>query len=163
MKLFGDTAVAHANHVTSGKMHQAGVIALAQKVEQVNGGIDVGRERIAQIGIEIRQASAVHDDVERFCEACLGGFVEPKTRLADVSFDDFHFFFQKSPELTPVPVVKRVERGRFLDDFLEAPLGGRCAVAANQKGDLANVGNIFEQIDQPDFADESSHTDQQNM
>ncbi len=51
-------------------------------------------------------------------------------------------------------ILKRIERGRFLDDFLEtAPRGGG-AVAANQKRDLADIGNIFEEIDKPDLADE---------
>src|SRR6266478_6540698 len=64
LQLFGDAAVAHADNVAGRKMHQAGVIALSQKVEQVDRGIDVGRERIAHIRIEIRQTGAVHDEVE---------------------------------------------------------------------------------------------------
>jgi len=43
-------------------------------------------------------------------------------------------------------VLKSVE-GRRSSTTFEAPQRGRCAVAANQQRDLADVGNIFEQID----------------
>jgi len=46
-------------------MHQAGVVALAQKIEKIVGGIDVGGKRIAKIGIEISEPGAVGDYVER--------------------------------------------------------------------------------------------------
>ena len=89
--------------------------------------------------------------------------IEPQARLAHVTFHHFHFFFEKSSKLSPMPVVKRVERGGFLDDLFKAPHSGRCAVAANQQRNLADVGNVFEQIRQPDLTDESGHSDQQKM
>ena len=64
VQLFGNAAVAHANNVASRKMHQAGVMALAEKIEQMDCRIHVGREGVAQIGVEIRQAGAVDDEVE---------------------------------------------------------------------------------------------------
>ncbi len=53
-QLFGDPAVAHADNVAGRKMHQPGVIALSEKTEQIDRRIDVGRDCIAQIRIEIR-------------------------------------------------------------------------------------------------------------
>src|SRR5256885_11029326 len=41
-------------YTTLFRSHQPGVIALSQKVEQVDRGIDVGRECIAQIRVEVR-------------------------------------------------------------------------------------------------------------
>ena len=52
-------------------MHQAGVVALAQEIEKIAGGIDVGGERVAQVGIEIGEARAVGDHVERTLQARL--------------------------------------------------------------------------------------------
>ncbi len=90
-------------------------------------------------------------------------FVEPQARQAHIPFNDFHFFFQKCTELPAMALLKSVQRRRFLDDLFEAPLCRRCPGAANQQGDLADVGNIFEQIDKPDLADKSRYADQQEM
>ncbi len=46
-EFFVDAAVAHADHVAGGEMHQSGVVALAQEIEEVASGIDVGGERVA--------------------------------------------------------------------------------------------------------------------
>ncbi len=50
-------------------MHQPGVIALAEEIEETVRGIDVGRESVAQVRIEIGEAGAVRNDVERVMEA----------------------------------------------------------------------------------------------
>ena len=60
-------------------------------------------------------------------------------------------------------LVKCVEGGRFLDDLFEASQRGSCPVASNQQRDLADVGNIVEQIDKPDLADKSSYANQQQI
>src|SRR5712692_11407520 len=51
LQLFGNPAVAHADNIAGGEMHQPGVLALSQKVKQVGRRIHIGRERIAQIRI----------------------------------------------------------------------------------------------------------------
>src|SRR5712692_8253317 len=61
LQLFGDPVVAHPDNVARGKVHQPGVLALSQEVEQVNRRINIGRDRVTQIRIKIRQAGAVHD------------------------------------------------------------------------------------------------------
>jgi hypothetical protein len=62
-KLFVDAAIAHADDVAGGEMHQAGVVALAEKIEEIAGGIDIGGERVTQVGIKIGEAGAVGDHV----------------------------------------------------------------------------------------------------
>ena len=89
VQLLGDATVAHANHVASGKMHQPGVMAFAEKVEQMDRGIHVGRKGVTQVGVEIRQPGTVDDKVERIGEPRLRFLVESETREAHVPFDDF--------------------------------------------------------------------------
>src|SRR5260370_1428102 len=62
-----------------------------------------------------------------------------------------------------MPILERVEGRRFLDNLFEAPLRRRWGVAANQQRDLADVGNIFEQIDKPHLADKSRYADQHEV
>ena len=45
-------------------MHQSGVVALSQKIQQMQRRIHVGRKGVSQIGIKIRQPRAVHNQVE---------------------------------------------------------------------------------------------------
>src|SRR5260370_38815328 len=85
--------------------------------------------------------------------------VEPQAREAHVPFNDFHFFPQKRAELPAMALMERIERGRILDNLFEAAQSRRCAVAANQQKDLPDVGNICEQISNPDLADESRYTE----
>src|SRR6266446_7495662 len=89
--------------------------------------------------------------------------IETQARQAHVPFDNFDLFVQECAELPAVALVERIEGRRFLHDLLEAPLRRRYAVAANQQSDLADVGNIFEQINEPHFADESGHANQQKV
>ena len=139
------------------------MIAFSEEVEEIKCGVDVGGDGVAKVGIEIGEAGAVDDQVERIFKPRLRGFVHAEAGLADVAFDDFYFFFEKSAEAPAVLFVKTVERGGFFDNFFEAALGGRGAVAADQQRDLADVGNVFEEIDEPDFADETGYADEENV
>src|SRR3989442_10984501 len=60
-------------------------------------------------------------------------------------------------------LVEDIESRRFLDDLFEAAERRGGAVAANQQRDFADVGNIFEQVDKPDLADESRYADEKQM
>ena len=51
-------------NVASGKMQQSAVIRSANEFDQVKCGIHIHGDRIAQIGIEIRQPRTVDDQVE---------------------------------------------------------------------------------------------------
>src|SRR5260370_40022166 len=94
---------------------------------------------------------------------CLRGRAEPQARQARVPFNDFQFFFQKRADLPSMALMEGIESRRILDDLFEAPQRGCGAVAANQQRDLADVGNVFEQIDKPDLADESRYADEKQM
>ena len=59
--------------------------------------------------------------------------------------------------------LQRVKRGRFLHDLFEASLCGGRAVTSNQQRNFADVGNIFEQVNQPDLADKSGYANQQEV
>ena len=50
-----DAAVARSGYVAGGKMKQTGVLALADELHHLNGGVHIGGERIPQVGIEIGQ------------------------------------------------------------------------------------------------------------
>ncbi len=89
--------------------------------------------------------------------------LEAQAGLADVAFDDFHFFAEERGEIRSVDFLQAIERGRFLDDFLKAALRGSRAIAADQQRDLCDVGNFFQQVHQPDLADEAGDADKQEV
>ena len=60
LQLFRHAPVAHAHDVARRKMHQAGMVALAQKIQQMKSRIHIRSKRVAQVRIEIRQPRAVH-------------------------------------------------------------------------------------------------------
>ncbi len=72
-------------------MHQRGVVGFAQEFHQVGCRLDVAGERIAQVGIEVREAATVHDHIDRTCQALARHGVQSQSRFADVAFDDFEF------------------------------------------------------------------------
>src|ERR1700686_2253741 len=65
--------------------------------------------------------------------------------------------------MSAVAFLQGVKGRRLLDNFLEAALGGSSPVAANEQSNLPNIGNIFKEIDEPDFADEAGHADEQDV
>ena len=144
LQLFRHAAVAHTHHVARREMHQPRVVALSQKVQQVHRGIHVGSESIAQVRIEIRQPRAVHHQIERFCQPRLRRRIQTQPRLAYIAFDDFHLVFQERAQFASVLFLQRVERRRFLDNFLKTFLRRSRPVSANQQRNLSNVRDIFE-------------------
>ena len=60
-QLLANAPVTHAHDVASRKMHQAGVLAFAEEVEQVKRGIDVRGKGVAQIRVKVRQSRAIDD------------------------------------------------------------------------------------------------------
>ena len=144
-------------------MHQAGVVALAQEIEQIARRIDVGGERVAQVGIEIGEAGAVGNDVERALEARLRRGVEAQAGLADVAFDDFDFFAKNAARFAPCISCRRSSVGDSSTIFSKR----RCAEVVRLRRIssviLRDVGNFFEQVHEPDLADEAGDTDEQEV
>ena len=94
--------------------------------------------------------------------ACVDASMPRPGRLTS-PFYYFHFFFQTLAEAAAVAFLQAIESRRLFNDFFETALRGGCAIAANQQRDFADVGDIFKQIDEPDFADKSGHADQQEV
>ena len=76
-------------------MHQAGVVALPQEVKQVQCGIHVGSERVAQVRIKIGQPRAVHHQIERLCQSRLRRLIEAQPRRAHIAFDNFNLVLEQ--------------------------------------------------------------------
>src|SRR4029077_11832059 len=113
--------------------------------------------------IEIGEASAVRDHVERALEARLSRGVQAKARLADVAFDDFDFVAEKRGEIRTVNFLKPIKRRRLFDDFFKAALRGSGAIAADQQGNLCDAGHFLKQVHKPDLANEPRDADEQKM
>ena len=53
-QLFTDSPILFAGHVTGGKMQKARMVCRSYEFENIDRGIGVGGESVAQIGIEVR-------------------------------------------------------------------------------------------------------------
>ena len=70
---------------------------------------------------------------------------------------------RKAARPRPWLFLEGVEDRRLFDDFFEAPPRGGGALAADQQGDLADLRDVFQEIDQPDLADEAGDADEQDV
>jgi hypothetical protein len=93
----------------------------------------------------------------------LSGGVQAQARLADVAFDNFHFFPKERGEIRTMNFLQAIERGRFLDNFFETALSGGGTVAADEQRDFCDIGNFFEQVHEPDLADETGDADEHEV
>src|SRR5258705_5172557 len=139
------------------------MIAGANKIQEMLGGLDVRRNGVAQIGIEIGEARAVYDQVERTRQAHADIFFQAKPGLTYIAFDHIDLFAENSAKPRTVLFLQTVKRWGFRDNFFKAPFRGSIPVAADQKGDSADVRNLLEQVYHPDFAYKSGYTDEQNV
>src|SRR5258707_8858396 len=144
-------------------MHQRSVIAGANKMQEMFGGFDVGRNGVAQIGIEVGKAGAIYHEIERFRELCAYTFLQTETGLTNIAFYNVYLLAQEFAQARAVLLLQAIERRRVFDDFFEAALRGGGTVAANQQRNFADVRNLLEQVHHPDFADKSGHADQQDV
>src|SRR4030095_10013493 len=133
------------------------------EIDQVKCAVNVDRQRLAQVGVEIGQAGAVDHQVEVGFHALERRGGDPKARLRDVAFDDFDLFAQEGAEIVAVPGMQVFEERRFGDNLLEAAPGRRRTLAAYEQVDLGYLRNLFEDLRQPDFADEPREADEQDV
>src|SRR5712664_4338017 len=131
MQIFRYAAVTHADYIAGGKMHQRGMIAGANKIQEMFGGFDVGRNGIAQIGIEVSQAGAVHDQVERLLQPSANACFQTKAGNADVAFDHVDLLPQKFSQARAILFLQAIQRRGLFDDFFKAALCGGGAIASN--------------------------------
>jgi hypothetical protein len=144
-------------------MHQRRVIALTEKFQQVDDGVNVGGDCIAQVRIKVRQPGAVGYQIEGAGQVRLSNRVEPQPGQADVAFHHFHFLFQKVRQLCAVNFLQTIKGRRLFNDFLKASLGGSRPVWPDEKRDFPNLRNLFKQVHEPDFADEAGYADQHQV
>ena len=108
------------------------MIRPANKFDQVISRIHIHSQSVAQIGIEIRETRAVHNQIERLLQARLRLGIHAESRLADVAFDNVDFLFQKRAKLATVFLLQRIECWRLLENFLKSPLARSRPIAPDQ-------------------------------
>src|SRR5262245_66321898 len=91
--------------------------------------VNVDRQRLAQVGVEIGQAGAVYHQVEIGFQLLERRGFDPEARLRDVAFDDFDLFAQEGAEIAAVPDMQIFEERRFGDDVFEEAEGSRRTLA----------------------------------
>ena len=77
------------------------------------------RQRIAQVGIEIRQARAVDNEIEMLAKFFVGSERKSQVWLSDVAFHHFDFFPDESRQIQAISRVERIKNWRFLDHLFE--------------------------------------------
>src|SRR5262245_1320081 len=159
---FCDAAVAVPHDVTGREVQQRRSVAAAQEIDQVKRAVNIDRQRLTQVGVEIGQAGAVYHQVETGLHALERRRRHPEARLRDVAFDDFDLFAQEGAEIVAVPGVQVFEERRFGDDLFEAAQSRRRTLAAYEQVDLGDLRNLFEDLRQPDLADEPCEADEQD-
>src|ERR1700757_1837792 len=87
LQIFSDAPIAHTDDITGGKVHQRSVIAGANKMQEMFGGVDIGRNGIAHIGIEIGQSGPVYDKIKRFREPSAYALFSAEPGLAYIPFN----------------------------------------------------------------------------
>src|SRR6266571_159834 len=100
--LLADPAIPLAGYVAGRKMQKSGMVGAAHEFENIDSRIGIGRESVAQIGIKVRQAGAVNDQVETFLQIAGGWFAQSQTGLDDIAFNHLDLIAQEIRE--PVTV-----------------------------------------------------------
>src|SRR4029077_353316 len=109
-------------------------------------GWAIRRERVAQIRIEVRQAGAVDDEIERARQPLTNFWGEAQMRFATVSLYYFHAFAQELRETLAVLRDEGLEYRPFLNDALESLESRGGAVSPNQQINSADVRKVGEQV-----------------
>ena len=169
------TPIALPVHIARGKMQQGAVVRCANEVNEMVGRIHIDSHRVAQIGVEIRKARTVDDQVEFPAEARRYFGIEAHSGLRNVAVHDFDFVGQQRTELVAVLIEQRVENGRLLDHLFEALAGRVGRLRTNQQIKLVDFGQkrgaglyrlgavgteVHQRVGQPYLADEAGHADQ---
>src|SRR5580700_43011 len=124
---------------------------------------NIARQAFAQVGIEICQAGTIDDEVQIARQ--LRSFLRdnPQSRLAHVALDHFHSLGDVLRETLAKLLLQRIEYRRFLENFLKAPLRGRCALAPDQQVDLPDLRDFVQKLRQPYLSDKPRYADQENV
>ena len=118
-KFFAYAAITRARYIASRKVQQTSVVRLADEVHDVHHSINVRRQGVAQVGIEIRQARAVDNEIEMLAKFFVGSERKSQVWLSDVAFHHFDFFPDESRQIQAISRVERIKNWRFLDHLFE--------------------------------------------
>src|ERR1051325_1471175 len=129
------------------------MVGRSNEIEEMFGGFDVRRNGLAQVGVEVGQARAIYDQVQRTRKARPNTLFKAETGLADISFNHFNFLAKEIAELRAVTFLQTVEYGRFRYNFFETTLGAGGPIAPDLLGYFANIWNLLQQVYHPDFPD----------
>src|SRR5207244_6738877 len=89
--------------------------------------------------------------------------IQPQSRLGNVSLQNFDAFRQPAAQVVSMPLVERFKCGRLGHDALK-PLQRRTRpLAANQQINATDLWQVFEQHRQPDLADESRRSNNEQV
>src|SRR5262245_3332921 len=124
---------------------------------------NINRQRLPQVRVEICQSGAVDHQVEVGFQPLERLWFNPQTWLSDVSLNNIRLFGQEGAKIVAMPEVQILKERRFGGDLLEAAPGRRRTLAPYEQMDFRDVGTLFEDFRQPDFADEPCEADQQNV
>src|ERR1700722_4340281 len=144
-------------------MQQRRMLAIAKEIEQVDSRADIRRQSVAKVGIEIREAGAVDDDVERFCETLTHICSHAKVGTAHIAFDDFDSSPQESGEPFAMLGRELLEHGRFFHHAAETSEGGVGLITPDEQINSGYFREIGEEICEPHFADEAGGAYQKNI
>jgi hypothetical protein len=79
------------------------MIGLADKLEHVHGSVDVGQQRVPQVGIEIREPRAVDDQVEILAQPVADRGRKAKAGLGNIAFNHFDAFSEETRQPRAMP------------------------------------------------------------
>ena len=121
-QLLGDPPILLSGHVARREMQEPRVIRRSYELKDIDRSVRISREGVAQVGIEIRQARAVNNQIQVLLQMAGNLGAESKPRLGDVPFDDLDLLAQKIREPVSMPLKQRIEHRRLFHHLLETPL-----------------------------------------
>ena len=139
------------------------MIRRSHEFENIDGSIRVGRQCVAQVGIEVGQARTVNDQIQVLLQMARRLGAESEAWLGDIPFDDLDLVAQKAEKPVAVALKQRIEHRRVFHHLLEAPVRGIRLLPADQQVDPFHVGQVQKRIRQPDLADEPGNADQHHL
>ncbi len=88
-QVLDDASVPFARYIAGRKVQQSGVIRAPHKLKDIDGSIRVSNQCIAQIGVEVRQARAVDDEVEVSLQTARSLRTQSEPGLRNIALHDF--------------------------------------------------------------------------
>src|SRR5580692_3372485 len=144
-------------------MYKSSMIRGSYELENIDRGIRVGRNRVAQVRIEIRQPRAVDDQIQILLQTASRLAIESEPRPGNIPFDHLDLVPQKIEKPVPVALKQRIEYRRVFHHFFETALRRIRLLPPDQQINSLHVRQIQKCVRQPDFANEPGDADQHDL